>query len=173
MTMYNHAFDLYHCIYRIIHILMRLEENDILESDRLRIWDFYLLFPSKVYEIRLGNDLKEIAKLRKQYITKGDNPYDTVHDGRKFLERLRPYQMGALTCLSSYGILNAQRLLNNEIEILNKEKLIELVKHVSELPTEEKNTLSWLCLFFKTFPMNGNNGVKSRTKLLISKYDGF
>ena len=59
MTMYNHAFDLYHCIYRIIHILMRLEENDILELDRLRIWDFYLLFPSKVYEIRLGNDLKE------------------------------------------------------------------------------------------------------------------
>jgi hypothetical protein len=152
---------------------MRLEENDILELDRLRIWDFYLLFPSKVYEIRLGNDLKEIAKLRKRYITKGDNPYDTVHDGRKFLERLRPYQMGALTCLSSYGILNAQRLLNNEIEILNKEKLIELVKHVSELPTEEKNTLSWLCLFFKTFPMNGNNGFKSRTKLLISKYDGF
>ena len=43
MTMYNHAFDLYHCIYRIIHILMRLEENDILELDRLRIWDFYLL----------------------------------------------------------------------------------------------------------------------------------
>jgi hypothetical protein len=151
---------------------MRLEENDILELDRLRIWDFYLLFPSKVYEIRLGNDLKEIAKLRRRYITKGDNPYDTVHDGRKFLERLRPYQMGALTCLSSYGILNAQRLLNNEIEILNKEKLIELVKHVSELPTEEKNTLSWLCLFFKTFPMNGNNGFKSRTKLLISKYDG-
>ena len=173
MTMYNLAFDLYHCIYRIIHILMRLEENDILELDRLRIWDFYLLFPSKVYEIRLGNDLKEIAKLRKRYITKGDNPYDTVHDGRKFLERLRPYQMGALTCLSSYGILNAQRLLNNEIEILNKEKLIELVKHVSKLPTEEKNTLSWLCLFFKTFPMNGNNGFKSRTKLLISKYDGF
>ena len=33
MTMYNHAFDLYHCIYRIIHILMRLEENDILELD--------------------------------------------------------------------------------------------------------------------------------------------
>ena len=173
MTMYNHAFDLYHCIYRIIHILMRLEENDILELDRLRIWDFYLLFPSKVYEIRLGNDLKEIAKLRKRYITKGDNLYDTVHDGRKFLERLRPYQIGALTCLSSYGILNAQRLLNNEIEILNKEKLIELVKHVSELPTEEKNTLSWLCLFFKTFPMNSNNGFKSRTKLLISKYDGF
>ena len=125
------------------------------------------------FESLAVSDLKEIAKLRKQYITKGDNPYDTVHDGRKFLERLRPYQMGALTCLSSYGILNAQRLLNNEIEILNKEKLIELVKHVSELPTEEKNTLSWFCLFFKTFPMNGNNGFKSRTKLLISKYDGF
>ena len=44
---------------------MRLEENDILELDRLRIWDFYLLFPSKVYEIRLGNDFKEIVKLRK------------------------------------------------------------------------------------------------------------
>lgn len=78
MTMYNHAFDLYHCIYRIIHILMRLEENDILELDRLRIWDFYLLFPSKVYEIRLGNDFKEIVKLRKQYITKEYNRHSCI-----------------------------------------------------------------------------------------------
>ena len=49
MAMYNQVFDMYHCIYRIIHILKRLHENEILELDRLRIWDFYILFPYKIH----------------------------------------------------------------------------------------------------------------------------
>ena len=173
MTMYNQAFDIYHGVYRILHILERLEDCEILELDRLRIWDFYLLFPYKTYEIRLGKNYKEIISFRKQYIKKDTNLYDSIYDGRKLLERLRPYQMGALNCLASYGILDSGQLLNNDkVKITDKVKLMELTQHIGKLTNEENNVLSWLCTFFRTFPMKGVNGFKSRTKLLISKYDG-
>lgn len=172
MAMYNQAFDIYHGIYRIIHILERFHDNETIELDRLRIWDFYLLFPYKTYEIRLGREFHEMVSLRKRYIKKDANPYDSVFDGRKFLERLRPYQIGALSCLASYGIVHSEKLLNNEVEISDKSRLIELTQNIDKLTSEENNVLSWLFTFFRTFPMNGANGFKSRTKLLISKYDG-
>lgn len=172
MAMYNQAFDLYHGIFRILHILNRFQNNEVLELDRLRIWDFYLLFPYKTYEIRLSREHKEIALFRKTYIKQGANPYDSVYDGRKLLERLRPYQIGALSCLASYGIINADKLLDNEVEITDRSKLIALTQNLANLSDEENNVLSWLCTFFRTFPLNGNNGFKSRTKLIISKYDG-
>lgn len=51
MITYNPAFDLYHCIFRMIHIIQRLDDNECLEVDKIRIWDFYILFPSKAYTI--------------------------------------------------------------------------------------------------------------------------
>lgn len=53
MIIYNQAFDLYHCIFRILNFLNRFNPSDIIEVDKLRIWDFYFLFPNKVYDIRL------------------------------------------------------------------------------------------------------------------------
>lgn len=170
--MYNQAFDIYHGIYRMIHILERIQDNDTFELDRLRIWDFYLLFPYKVHEIRLGKDFSEIIALRKKYIKSGVNPYDEIYDGRKLLERLRPYQIGAISCLASYGIIDSDKFLNNDIVVADRMKLTNMLTLVSKLSDEENNVLSWLCSFFSTFPMNGHNGFKSRTKLLISKYDG-
>ncbi len=68
MIIYNQAFDLYHCIFRILNFLNRFNPSDIIEVDKLRIWDFYFLFPNKVYDIRLKQNESDIRKLRKQYI---------------------------------------------------------------------------------------------------------
>lgn len=170
--MYNQAFDLYHAIFRMIHMINRFQDNEILEIDRIRIWDFYLLFPYKVHQIRLNNNYADCIKYRKEFIKKEANLYDYVYDGRKFLERLQPYQLAALNCLASYGIIDTEALLNDKIKINDKKKLMNICSSIGGLSIEEKNTLSWLCLFFKTMPMNGTDGLKSRTKLLISKYDG-
>ena len=51
--------------------------------------------------------------------------------------------------------------------------VLKIYKELDKLADEEHNALSWLCLYFRTFPMNGVNGFKSRTKLLVSKYDSF
>ena len=51
--MYNPAFDPSNGIYRMLNILKHFDVNECIEVDRLRIYDFYLLFPYKAYSIRL------------------------------------------------------------------------------------------------------------------------
>ncbi len=53
MITYNPAFDLYHSIFRMAHIVDRLSDGECFEIDKVRIWDFYLLFPSKLYDLSI------------------------------------------------------------------------------------------------------------------------
>ncbi|MBR1682035.1 MAG: hypothetical protein IJ700_01520 [Bacteroidaceae bacterium] len=50
MITYNPAFDLYHTIWRMAHILQCVGPDESYEVERMRIWDFYLLFPSMLYD---------------------------------------------------------------------------------------------------------------------------
>ena len=75
MRTYNPAFDLYHSIYRMAHIAAKLDGGENLEVDKARIWDFYLLFPDKVYSIHLHKNEEKIKELRNT-ITRQNNPYD-------------------------------------------------------------------------------------------------
>ena len=56
MIMYNPAFDLYHSIFRMAHIASKLDGDESLEIDKVRIWDFYLLFPDKVHTITIRRE---------------------------------------------------------------------------------------------------------------------
>lgn len=171
MITYNPAFDLYHCIFRMIHIIQRLDDNDCLEVDKIRIWDFYVLFPSKTYTIMIRRNEEDLNSWRKHYIIKAKNPYEYNGDNRKLFDRLRPYQMAALSSLVSYGIIDKKHFLNKEITISNRALLNEFIEKTGKLSQTESNTLSFMSLFSKSMSMLGIYGLKSRTKLMESKYD--
>lgn len=170
--MYNQAFDLYHTLFRMIHIINKYDVNEKVDVERLRIWDFYLLFPNKIHTIRIGGSEYHEARVQRRFVSRVDNPYNTVYDGRKFLERQRPYQMAALNYLASLGIIAAENLFNQEVVLLDRDKLDSILANIGELSIQEKNTLSWLSIYCRVFPLNGPKGLKDRTGLLISKYDG-
>lgn len=171
MITYNPAFDLYHCIFRMIHIIQRLDDNDCLEVDKIRIWDFYVLFPSKTYTIMIRRNEEELKSWRKRYINKTKNPYEYNGDNRKLFDRLRPYQMAALISLVSYGIIDKKHFLNKEIMISNRALLNKFIEKTGALSQTESNTLSFMSLFSKSMSMLGIYGLKSRTNLMESKYD--
>lgn len=171
MITYNPAFDLFHCIYRMANILARLDEDDYLEIDKVRIWDFYLLFPSKIHGIKIYRYETENTAYRRIYINKTVNPYQYQGDDRKLFERLKPYQMTALTNLISYGILEKESFFDQKIHLASKTKLLDLLKHVQELDGMESNAISFMSLLSKNMPMSGPKGLKARTNLLESKYD--
>lgn len=143
MITYNPAFDLYHCIFRMIHSIQRLDDNDCLEVDKIRIWDFYVLFPSKTYTIMIRRNEEDLKSWRKQYINKTKNPYEYNGDNRKLFDRLRPYQMAALSSLVSYGIIDKEHFLNKEIMISNRALLNEFIEKTGTLSRTESNTLSF------------------------------
>lgn len=171
MITYNPAFDIYHCIFRMIHIIQRLDDNDCLEVDKIRIWDFYVLFRSKTYTIKIRRDEEDIKSCRKRYINKTKNPYEYNGDNRKLFDRLRPYQMAALSSLVSYGIIDKAHFLKKEIMICNRILLNEFAEKTGTLSNAESNTLSFMSLFSKSMSMLGIDGLKSRTNLMESKYD--
>lgn len=171
MITYNPAFDLYHCIYRMLHILGRLVEGESIDVDKARIWDFYLLFPQKVYGIHMCRYDSENLNLRKLYVRKSNNPYEYCGDNRKLFERLKPYQMTALSNLVSYGVIDRDQFLNKKIVICDNQKFQKLITDLEPLDTKEANVLSFMSLFTKEMSLFGENGLKQRTELMESRYD--
>lgn len=88
MLVYNPAFDIYHCAFRMINLLDNLKEGKSVELERLRIWDFYLLFPDKMHEIGLKREEKDIKKLMNSYIRKTNNPYTNLANNNKMFQRI-------------------------------------------------------------------------------------
>lgn len=171
MIMYNQAFDLYHCVYRVLQLLNKLEENKTVELDRIRIWDFYLLFPNKIHEIRLKRDEKELRSLRRQTIKKVHNPYEEVFENRKVFEKIRPFQLSALNCIASYGIIDKEHLKLNRVEVINPERLKKYVSDMGEISTNEIEIVRLLTEHFYDMTLFGGDGLKDRTKLMECKYD--
>ena len=170
--MYVPAFDPFHTIYRMLYILKRFDGKDTVEVDRLRIYDFYLLFPYLANKISLKNDEKQLKDSRRKFIPGKFTPYNYISNSRRIFERLRPYQMIALSHLASYGLIDPEMLLQQKVSVTDADKMQQVMSQLDEMSPEDANVLSWLMLSFRNTPLNGVDGLKYRTKLIESKYDG-
>ena len=171
MIVYNQAFDLYHTIFRFLQFLNKLEKDAVIEIERLRIWDFYLLFPSKIHEIRLKQNEADIRTLRKDFIKDSNNPYERISDNRKIFEKIKPYQLAALNCIASYGIIDKSLLNQHRVSVLNAEVLNGFVRNFEELSPKDRNVIALMTSHFNQVSLFGTDGLKNRTNLMESKYD--
>ncbi|WP_299051443.1 ABC-three component system middle component 5 [uncultured Polaribacter sp.] len=171
MIVYQKAYDLYHTVYRMIKLLAYFKQDGLIEIDRLRIWDYYLLYPNKMKNIRLKREEKDVKQIIKSYILKEDNPYEMVINDRKMFEKIKPYQMTAIKCLASYGIVNKDYLQENRISNINKNIFDDYADDFKNLSVQEENAIKLLTSHFYQISLFGVDGLKSRTGLLESKYD--
>ena len=170
MITYNPAFDLYHSIYRLAHIIQKMDEGKPVEIDRVRIWDFYILYPIQLKHMRFKQDETEIKGALKQLKLK-ETTFDYKGDTRKLFGWIKPFQISALGCLVSCGILNKEEFEAGSVLVANQEKLQAFVESAGDFSIRESNVLNYLSLLFKDMPLTGIYGMKYRTKLLESKYD--
>ena len=169
---YTPAFDTFNTIYRMLHILSHFDTEKYVEVERMRIFDYYLLFPHRAHKIRLKPGEGEFRVHLKRFVSFKVNPYHTITNDRRLFERLRPYQMIALSHIASYGLISPEHLLNQQVKVADPDKLRDVISRLEKMEGIEGNVLSWLCLCFRTTPINGVFGLKYRTNLLESKYDG-
>ncbi|WP_278717349.1 MULTISPECIES: ABC-three component system middle component 5 [Bacteroides] len=170
MIIYHPAFDLYHTVYRMLQLLIHLKSYETIEVERLRIWDFYMLFPEKISTIKLKREEKDIKDLIRTFIPPKNNPYEKVYDNRKMFEKIKPYQMAALKSLASYGIINKDYLVNNHISPLANLSENQFLC-IGELSSREKNAMALLTSHFYQMSLFGANGLKDRSGLMEYKYD--
>jgi len=162
---------MYHCVYRILKILTNFNRAEFVELERLMIWDFYVLFPERVYEIRLGPKEKEIKTTIKTFINKTNNPYLDNIDSKNLFDRVKPYQLNALKCLSSYGLINTDYRSTNRVSLGSGLDFSDDALNLIRLSSKEKNVISLMVLQFFGMPLYGAGGLKDRSGLIEYKYD--
>ncbi|WP_227943717.1 ABC-three component system middle component 5 [Chryseobacterium sp. X308] len=155
----------------MLHLIGKISNNDKIEVDRVRIWDYYLLFPSQIFQIKPRRNETEFKKLLKQLNVTKENPYQKISDERMILEKIKPYQISALNCLASYNIISKDELLEDKVSIISKELLAQYVNSIGNLSAREKNIITIVTSQFYEISLFGDNGLKCRSNLLESKYD--
>jgi hypothetical protein len=167
MLTYHPAFDLSHCIFRILKILKYTKWSEI-EVDRLKIWDFYFLFPSEI-----SNHIKFPSEFlyKKQAFKDNSNPYEHLSDAKKIFIRMQPYQEVAFKNLASYGILDPIELENRIVKIDLDKIPSKLYERLQDVNDKDKSALTLLSKNFGNMPLSGREGFKMRTGLIDFKYD--
>ena len=166
MLIYHQAFDIYNCVFRMLQLLTHLNQ-DLIEVDKLRIWDFYLTFPNEARNISYPNSL---SGLRNIFVKKGPNPYEDLIDPKRIIERMKSFQLAALKCIASYGLIDMKLLSKNIVKRTDKDIPKDLVDRFFDLTAEKSNVLK-LIVELNNLSLYGKSGLKDRTHLIEYKYD--
>lgn len=166
MLVYHSAFDMYHCVYRMIQLLSNLK-HDFVELERLRIWDYYLAFPNEMAKIKFERDNKDIKNLFPDKY----NPYEVVLDGKIIFEKMKPYQLVAIKTLASHGLIDKNYLSENRVTKIEEKFSKNILEQFEPLSDRENNIIKIMTTYFYNMPLYGEKGLKDRTNLLEYRYD--
>lgn len=158
MLVYHPAYDSYHCISRILKVLRFLEEKEY-NIDRIRIYDYFLLFLNDIEKITLPRDFYNYKSLVKS------NRYNKVDNPTYVFSQLESVQNMAFRAIASYGFINKD-LFDKDIIKLND---IEFPKNlIPELQDIEIKYKSFVIDFFEKISLRE---LKQRTKLMEYRYE--
>jgi hypothetical protein len=166
MLFYHPAFDIYHSIFRMLRILDSSPQN-VFEIERLRIFDFYLLFPSELYKFKFPISL---VKQKRQF--KGENPYQQINDPKRIFFRLEPYQLCALKSLAAHQFIDGN-LFFTDGKIRRTETALPngLNEAVKVANTNSNAIVEFLTGPLLKIDLYGESGLKGRSDLFEYRYD--
>jgi hypothetical protein len=166
MLIYHPAFDIYNGVFRMLRLIQNMKK-DTIEFDRIRVWDFYLVFPNETKNITFPTELSELKTIFKDK----PNPYEDLIDAKRIFERMKPYQSAALKCLASYGFIDSKELSKNLVKRTDKVIPLELKEEINKMDIKEENLIKLVKSPINDLPLLGKSGFKDRTRLIDNKYD--
>jgi hypothetical protein len=165
MLTYHPAFDLYNAIFRFLRLLEPMR-NRTVELERLRILDFYLLFPFLLRDIQFP---ASAIKYRKHF-KKGPSEYENISDPKRLFARLEPYQLAALQSLAAYSLIEKQLLKEGNIRRTSSELPSELQAAIA---SRNNNSIEIQLLSgpLTEIDLYGKSGLKHKSDLFEYRYD--
>lgn len=163
---YHPRNDIYHCCFRIIYILS-LSNLSSIELDKLKIIDFYLVFPifltdSKYFTFPKGN------KISKNIIKKIEQPYEELPNRKVLFSELNDFQNYALQILKSKLIIDIDEknmiARKGENFTLISQQFLQNSYFIDDIHKEIIRVLVAIDLL-------GEKGLKSRSGLMEFRYD--
>ncbi|MCS6122794.1 ABC-three component system middle component 5 [Shewanella baltica] len=166
MLLYHPYKDSNHCIFRMLTILSTLDKS--IELEKLRILDFYYIFPHFIKEIdgwpRAYISFKKIAE-------EISEPFENTPNKKKLFFDLNQIQSQAIMKLCAREILSIN-LAKKGIIKLEKSKISEdFMKKIEDEKNNNAISLKLVSNFLSKIEWKGKNGLKKRTGLMEYKYD--
>jgi len=165
MLVYNHAYDIYHTIFRILQIVEK--NKSVLEIDKLRILDFYLAFPSELLEIKSFPGFKKYER----FINEEKNSYERILNRKRLFFKMENIQISAIKSLVAYDILEAEEYKNGKVKRTKKQLQQNLQERIEKANEENLNLITLITGPLASFNLFGHLGLKERTNLIDFKYD--
>jgi hypothetical protein len=166
MLLYHPFFDPYHCVFRILRLLEKVGRLEV-ELPRMRVWDFYLLFPTALQDVQLPRASVSVRSI----VQRMENRYEVLPDYRRAFTRLEPIQSAALAHLSALNLIEAERLIAGKIIRTELGVSGELATLIRERNAAADVVMDFLVTTFLALPLHGKGGIRFRTDLFDHRYD--
>ena len=167
MLIYHPAFDASHCAFRILKLFNTLSDIDFLELDRIKIIDFYIVFPKTMKYIKYPQNI-DSKKIRKE-LNLINNTYRPCRNPYLISKKMSIIQDKVLSILVTNEYLSFNNLDNSYSK---GQKFNQLSLKSTLFENSLKYEIEVLVLkFLLTHPINNKDGLKDRTSLMEFRYD--
>lgn len=164
---YHPAFDAGHATFRFSRLKLGLGLT-VIEFDKLRILDFYLLFPHRAAAVRLAQSDLAARSLAKQ--TERNAGYSTMPSDPVLFGRMEPAQIAAVQTMATSGALDEEALVEGIVKFEPFEAPEDLELRVVAANAENPQALE-IVKTLSAYPLLGSGGLKDRSGLLEYRYD--
>jgi hypothetical protein len=165
MLLYHPAFDTYHSAFRLLLLMWNSDDRET-HYARLRILDFYLLFPAELESMSFPrNMIREKSRWKKLR-----SRYNQITDPRRVFDELASFQLSGMQTLLSTG-LASQKGQSDVVSLLREALPAQLVRELESATAARTELLRLLTGPFKTIDLYGQNGLKARTGFFEYRYD--
>lgn len=164
MLLYNKVIDPYHSLLRMLSIC-HLSKTNILEHERLRMYDFLLAFPSHITDATLPRKLTKQKKIFKKYL----NTYNRFNAKISY-QNMESIQDAVILQLESLSILK-KNINTNEYKVQKEYISTELLNVLQNSTSIDNELLKLISDGLSEINLYGANGLKDRLKILEYKYD--
>lgn len=165
---YHPAFDAGHAMFRVLRLHLGLGLQAI-EFDKLRILDFYLLFPFRAAGIRFKQSDLKLRALAKQ--AEEQAGYSVLPSDRALFTRMEPAQVAASQTLANRGLVDGGRLREGTIVFEPYPLPVDLQQRIEAANHEHAQLALRIVGPLNAYPLLGRDGLKDRTDLLEYRYD--
>lgn len=165
MIIYHPKTDLYNCIFRLISVA-KIGEEKCFNVARLRMYDFFVLFPHFVEEVAFpkGTEYSWLKSKAKEL----PKPYENMPDKKRLFSELSDYQIQAVQILKAKNILKEEESGLTVSDNFYSDSVQSLLKDNFILKSEFFNKL---VISLNDISLTGEKGLKKRSGLMEYRYD--
>lgn len=163
MIIYNHAYDIYNCAFRILALLYKSGQSFSIEQ--IKIFDFIIAFPEMLYIARLPKGIKKGKRVQ-------NNQYISPQNHQKVFYIAENFQIAALNHLAALSIIDKDEYARKTVCLADDMLLPkEVILQINHIGSNSEKAIDICINHLYNIPVNGIDGLKHRTKVMEYRYD--